>query len=268
MLTYPNINPVAVSLGVFKIHWYGLMYLIGFVSAWILGVWRAKKSWQPAFRNAECVSDGLFYGALGVILGGRIGYVLFYNLAYYFQHPIEIFYLWDGGMSFHGGLLGVLVAAYLLARKHDFYFFDVTDFYAPLVPIGLAAGRIGNFINGELFGRVIQSPKLASWVGMIYPEGGSLPRYPSEIFEFLGEGVLLFLILWIYSRNPRPRMAVSGLFLIGYGLIRFSLEFFRQPDAQLGFIGFGWMTMGQLLCLPMLILGLVIMCFAYFFKRG
>ncbi len=263
MLTYPEINPIALALGPFKIHWYGLMYIIGFLGVWILGSLRSKQPWQPALRKQEWVTDGLFYGAIGVILGGRIGYVLFYNLMYYAHHPLEIFYLWDGGMSFHGGLLGVLLAAYLLAKKHNFYFFDVMDFYAPLVPIGLAAGRIGNFINGELFGRVINSPQIANWIGMVYPNGGPDPRYPSELFEFAGEGILLFLILWIYSRKPRPRMRVSGLFLICYGLIRFFLEFFRQPDAQLGFVGFGWLTMGQLLCIPMLILGLLIFFRSY-----
>lgn len=253
MLTFPDINPIALALGPFKIHWYGLMYLIGFLGAFGLGVLRSKQPWQPALRNKDLVTDGLFYGAIGVILGGRVGYILFYNFSYYLHHPLEIFYIWDGGMSFHGGLIGVLVASYLLARNKDFRFFDVTDFYAPLVPIGLAAGRIGNFINGELFGRVTNSP-----IGMIFPNGGDLPRYPSELFEFLGEGIFLFICLWIYSRKPRPRMRVSGLFLILYGLIRFGLEFFREPDIQWGFVSFGWLTMGQLLCIPMIVFGILI----------
>lgn len=262
MLSYPHINPIALQLGPLKVHWYGLMYLVGFVGAWLLGIYRTKRPWQTVLTTSEQVSDVLFYAALGVILGGRIGYVLFYNLPYYFHHPIQVFYVWDGGMSFHGGLLAVLLAAWLLSRKLKKHFFDLTDFFAPMVPIGLAAGRLGNFINGELYGRVTNS-----WVGMVYPKGGPLPRYPSELFEFACEGVLLFIMLWLFSNKPRPRMAVSALFLVGYAIARFSMEFFRQPDPQLGFIAFGWLTMGQLLCIPMFILGLCLF-YLVFKKRG
>ncbi len=256
MLSYPQINPIALSLGPLKIHWYGLMYLLGFISAFILGSLRAKKPWQRGITNSDLVSEGLLFGALGVILGGRLGYVLFYNFSYYLSDPKEIFYLWDGGMSFHGGLLGVLIFSWIFAKKNKLKFFDITDFYAPLVPIGLGAGRLGNFINGELFGRVTNSP-----IGMIFPNGGPYPRYPSQLFEFLGEGVLLFLILFIYSRKLRPRMEVSGLFLVLYGLIRFFIEFFREPDIQKGFY-LNIFTMGQLLCIPMIITGVLIIYWA------
>jgi len=256
MLTYPHINPVLWTFGPFEVHWYGLMYMIGFIAAGILGVWRAHAPWQPAIKNYELVFDGLIWGMLGVILGGRIGYVFFYNLFFYLQHPQQIFYIWDGGMSFHGGLLGVLCAAYLFSKKNKIKFFDTMDFYAPFVPIGLAAGRIGNFINGELFGRIC-SPNFP--LAMVFPNGGPFPRYPSEIFECLGEGILLFFILWFYSQKSRPRGHVSALFLISYGIIRFILEFFRQPDPQLGFVLFNFFTMGQILCIPMILLGILLM---------
>lgn len=256
MLPYPQINPIALSLGPLQIHWYGLMYLLGFISALILGSLRSKQSWQPGIKNHDLVSEGLLFGAFGVILGGRLGYVLLYNFSYYLNDPKEILYLWDGGMSFHGGLLGVLLFSWIFAKKNKIKFFDVTDFYAPLVPIGLAAGRIGNFINGELFGRVTHSP-----IAMIFPNGGPDPRYPSQLFEFLGEGVILFLVLFIYSRKLRPRMEVSGLFLVLYGLIRFFIEFFRQPDIQKGFY-LNYFTMGQLLCIPMIIIGVLIIYLA------
>lgn len=256
MFIHPNINPVAFHIGPVKVHWYGLMYLIGFVAAWSLGTWRAKK--PNSGWTSEQVADLLFYCALGVVLGGRLGYMLFYDLPNFMANPLIIIRVWDGGMSFHGGFLGVLLAVFLYGRKYKKSFFEITDFIAPLVPIGLGAGRLGNFINGELWGRVTHVP----WA-MIYPKVDNLPRHPSEIYEFLLEGVVLFLILWFYSAKPKPRMAVSSLFLIAYGCFRFFLEFFRQPDQQLGFIAFNWLTMGQLLSLPMIILGIILLMFAY-----
>lgn len=256
MLHWPQFNPIAFHLGPIAVHWYGLTYLVGFIAAWALGVYRAKRS-QGEWRS-EQLSDLLFYVALGVILGGRIGYTLFYNLPDFLHHPSVIFKVWDGGMSFHGGLLGVIVAILLYCHKSKKNIFQVTDFIAPLVPVGLAAGRVGNFINGELWGRVTTVP----W-GMIYPQAGPLPRHPSEIYEFLLEGVLLFTLLWLYSAKPRPRMAVSALFLLGYGCARFFAEFFRQPDPQYGFILWHWVTMGQILSAPMIVIGAWLLWYAY-----
>lgn len=252
----PNIDPVAVHIGPLKVHWYGLMYLLGFVAGWALGVYRAK---QPGsgWQRAE-IADLLFYIALGVILGGRLGYILFYNLGYYFQHPLEIFYIWTGGMSFHGGLIGVIVALWLYARRTHRHWLVVTDFVAPLTPIGLGVGRIGNFINHELWGRVTDVP----W-GMVFRGAGPLPRHPTQLYEFFLEGVVLFVILWIYSARPRPMGAVSGLFLVCYGLFRFIVEFVRVPDPQLDYLALGWVTMGQVLSIPMIIAGITLMAWAY-----
>lgn len=256
MLIYPHIDPVALALGPLKVRWYGLMYAISFLSAWGLGIWRSR---QPASGwTKEQIGDLIFYAAMGVILGGRIGYMLFYNFSNFIAQPWILFKIWEGGMAFHGGLLGVTIALWLYARKFNKPFFVVTDFLAPFVPIGLAAGRIGNFINGELWGRVTN----VSWA-MIYPHVDNLPRHPSQIYEFLVEGITLFLVLWFYSAKPKPRMAVSALFLIMYGLFRFILEFFRQPDIQLGYIAFDWMTMGQLLSIPMILSGIVLIVLAY-----
>jgi len=244
----PEIDPIAIHLGPLKIHWYGLMYLVGFLGGWWVGVYRARRpgsGWNPAE-----VSDFLFYIALGVILGGRLGYVLFYNLAHYLKHPLDIFAVWTGGMSFHGGLLGVCLALWFYARKTKRPFLAVTDFLAPLAPIGLGPGRIGNFINQELWGKVTDLP----W-GMVFRTGGPLPRHPSQLYEATLEGLVLFLILWFYSRSSRPVGAVSSLFLIFYGLFRFLIEFVREPDPQLGYLAFGWVTMGQILSLPMMLLG-------------
>ncbi|ADA78911.1 prolipoprotein diacylglyceryl transferase [Francisella tularensis] len=253
MLQYPHINPVALQLGPIKIHWYGLMYLLGIFAGWYLTRYRAKvKPWAPI--KPEQVGDLTFYVALGVILGGRIGYIIFYNLPYYFHNPSQMFFLWDGGMSFHGGFIGVLIAFALFARKIGANFFDLGEFVAPVIPIGLGAGRIGNFINGELWGKVTDSP-----LGMVFPTGGPLPRYPSQLFEFFFEGVVLFSVLWLVTIKKRPRYLVLGLFMFLYGCARFICEFFRQPDPQYGYIFFNWMTMGQILSIPMILLGAVIL---------
>jgi phosphatidylglycerol:prolipoprotein diacylglycerol transferase len=256
MLHYPTINPVAFHIGPLPVHWYGLMYAVGFVGAWGLASWRAR---QPnSGWNLEQVSDLIFYCALGVIIGGRVGYILFYNWSNFLAEPLSLFKVWQGGMSFHGGLVGVMLAVWLYGRHIGKSFLTMGDFVAPLVPIGLGAGRIGNFINGELWGRVTTAP----W-GMIYPQAGPLPRHPSELYEFLLEGLLLFIILWWFSAKPKPRGAVAGLFLMAYGSFRFIAEFFRQPDLQLGFVAFGWMTRGQELSLPMILIGLIMMIWAY-----
>ncbi|MDM8558836.1 prolipoprotein diacylglyceryl transferase [Candidatus Parabeggiatoa sp. HSG14] len=261
MLIYPEIDPIAFQLGPLKVHWYGIMYLIGFSLAWILGAKRAKH--PNAVITKDQVSDLIFYGALGVVLGGRLGYILFYNLPTYINTPLTIFKVWQGGMSFHGGLIGVLVAMWLYAHKINRRFFEITDFIAPLIPLGLMMGRIGNFINGELWGRPTDLP----W-GMIFPHAGdSIVRHPSQLYQAALEGVVLFIILWLFSKRPRPIMAVSGLFLMGYGIFRFLAEFARTPDAHLGFIAFDWMTMGQILTLPMLIIGGLLMGLAYFAKE-
>lgn len=258
MWHYPNIDPVALDLGFFKIHWYGLMYLIAFVVGWWVGVRRARKllDW-----NAEKVSDLLFYIALGVILGGRIGYILFYDLPFYLDNPLAVFQVWQGGMSFHGGLIGVTLAMWLYARKVRLSLFQVADFVAPLVPIGLFTGRIGNFINGELWGKVTDS----SWGMAVYDPALQqvVQRYPTQLLEALLEGVVLFVILMAYANRRRPPGAVAGLFLVGYGAFRFMVEFFRMPDAHIGYLAWDWFTMGQLLSLPMIAIGLWVMRWSY-----
>ncbi|KTD72289.1 prolipoprotein diacylglyceryl transferase [Legionella tucsonensis] len=248
MLTFPYINPVAFSIGPLQVHWYGLMYLIGFVSGWLLGHWRAKH--YQLDWTSEQISDLIFYAALGVIIGGRFGYMLFYNFPELIHDPLSLFKIWQGGMSFHGGLLGVALALWFFSLKSKKSFLEIGDFIAPLVPIGLGAGRIGNFINGELWGRVTDMP----W-GMVYRHVDNQPRHPSELYEFGLEGVGLFLLVWIYARKPRPVGRVSAVFLMGYAVCRIIAEFFRQPDPQLGYIAFGWLTMGQILSIPMLLLG-------------
>ncbi|WXL25423.1 prolipoprotein diacylglyceryl transferase [Ectopseudomonas mendocina] len=256
MLPYPQIDPVAVSLGPLQIHWYGLMYLVGIGGAWLLASRRLAR-FDPTW-NKEKLSDLVFWVALGVILGGRLGYVLFYDLAAYIAEPAKVFRIWEGGMSFHGGLIGVLLASWLFAKRNNKGFFELMDFIAPLVPIGLGAGRIGNFINGELWGKVSDVP----WA-MVFPTGGPLARHPSQLYQFALEGVALFLILWIYSRKSRPTMAVSGVFALCYGVFRFIVEFVRVPDAQLGYLAFNWLTMGQVLCLPMIVGGIGLIMYAY-----
>lgn len=256
MLDYPTINPVALTLGPLKVHWYGLMYVIGFLSAWWLGVLRSRR--PDSVLTTEQVSDLIFYAALGVILGGRIGYMLIYDLPGLLEAPITLFKIWQGGMAFHGGLIGVFIALTYYAHKLKLSVFALTDFIAPLVPIGLAAGRLGNFINAELYGRVSDVP----WA-MIFPYGGSAPRHPSQLYEFFAEGVLLFIVLWCYSAKSRPRMAVSGMFAIGYGVARIICEYFREPDVQLGFILANKITMGQLLSLPLVLFGIFLLTSAY-----
>jgi phosphatidylglycerol---prolipoprotein diacylglyceryl transferase len=249
MFIYPAINPVAFTLGPVQVHWYGLMYLVGFIGAWLLAYWRAKHyklNW-----NTEEISDLIFYAALGVILGGRIGYMLFYNTQELMVKPWMLFKVWEGGMSFHGGLIGVISAVWFFSKKFKKNFLAVGDFVAPLVPLGLAAGRIGNFINGELWGRATDVP----WA-MIYPHVDNQPRHPSQLYEFTLEGIVLFILVWWYAHKPRPLGRVSAVFLMGYSLCRLIAECFRQPDVQMGYMAFGWLTMGQILSIPMFLLGM------------
>ena len=256
MFVRPQFDPVAIHIGPLAVHWYGLMYLAGFMAFLWLGRKRIAKMNNPQI-TVKLLDDLLFYGVIGVILGGRLGYVLFYKPEYYAAHPLEIFAVWQGGMSFHGGFLGVLVAMAWFARKHNLRWLELTDFIAPLVPPGLAFGRLGNFINGELWGRPTNVP----WA-MIFPNVDNVPRHPSELYEFFLEGVVLFTVLWIYARTPRPLGAISGLFLIGYGSLRFLVEFTREPDNFLGLLSLG-LSMGQWLSLPMIIAGVVLMFVSY-----
>lgn len=249
MIIHPNFDPVALSIGALTVHWYGLMYLLGFFVGGMLGRYRAAKSdrnWQ-----SHEITDVVFYGALGVIAGGRLGYVVFYSPLFYLHNPLSVFALWDGGMSFHGGLLGVAVAMWLYARKTRRHFLAVGDFIAPLCIPGLGFGRLGNFINQELWGRTTDVP-WAVWFHTM-PDA---PRHPSQLYEFMLEGVLLFVIVWWYSSRYRPLGRVCGMFLLGYGSFRFLVEFFRQPDAHLGAVALDWVSMGQLLSLPMIGFGL------------
>jgi phosphatidylglycerol:prolipoprotein diacylglycerol transferase len=261
MLTFPNIDPIAIRLGPLQVHWYGIMYLVGFVGFWWLGLLRARQPQTPV--KPEQIGDMLFYGVLGVILGGRIGYTLFYNLPAFLDTPLILFQIWEGGMSFHGGLIGVVIAALIYSRHYGIGFVRLCDFVAPMVPVGLGAGRIGNFINGELWGVPTNLP----W-GMVFPDpdAGPIPRHPSQLYEAFLEGAVLFIILWHFSRIPRPTGAVCGLFLVCYGIFRFLVEFVRVPDVQIGYLAFGWFTRGQLLSLPMIIVGLVIIVFAYRYR--
>ncbi len=251
MLVHPQFDPIALKLGPLSVHWYGLMYLVAFLSFLALGTWRAKRFPALGFSSQD-VDDMLFYGVFGVILGGRMGQVLFYEPQFFLAHPQEILAIWKGGMSFHGGFLGVLLAMTLFARRRQKTFFQVTDFIAPLVPLGLAAGRIGNFINAELWGRPAD-PSLP-WA-MIFPHVDNLPRHPSQLYQSGMEGLLLFFLLWIYAARPRRTGQISGMFLLGYGVFRFIGEYFREPDA--GIFGHSYLvSMGQWLSLPMILLGL------------
>lgn len=260
MLTHPNIDPVAVALGPIAIHWYGLMYLIGFAAAWGLAVKRSKLDYSPVKRKQ--VDDLIFYSALGVVLGGRFGYVLFYNFDKFLLDPLWLFKVWQGGMSFHGGMLGVAVAMLFYARRLNISVGQLLDFVAPLVPIGLGMGRIGNFIGQELWGRAAD-PSVVPWA-MVFPADPlGLARHPSQLYQATLEGLVLFVIVYLFSAKPRPTWSVTGLFLICYGSFRCFSEFYREPDQQIGFDAFGWLTRGQLLSLPMIMAGLCLMIYAY-----
>ncbi len=253
MLTYPDINPVAISLGPIQVHWYGLAYLVGIGLAW----WLARQRADRLGLTKDQIGDLTFYAAVGVILGGRFGYALFYHFDRVLADPLWLLRLWEGGMAFHGGFLGVVVALILFARKHQLPWLKLGDFVAPLTPIGLGLGRLGNFINGELWGRVTDSP-----LGMVFPGAGPDPRHPSQLYQFALEGLVLFLVLWLFSRKPRPTGSVAGLFLVGYGSLRFLAEFAREPDAHLGLLAIG-LSMGQWLSLPMIAAGIGLMFWAY-----
>lgn len=262
MLIYPHIDPIAIAIGPLKVHWYGLMYLCGFASAYALALYRAKRmGWTQ-----DQVADLIFYCAMGVIIGGRLGYVFFYGFDRLLNDPLWLFRIWEGGMSFHGGFLGVLMAGLLFTRRYNCPWLQATDLLAVIVPPGLFFGRIGNFIGGELWGRPVTDVNFP--LAMIFPHVDALPRHPSQLYEASLEGLLLFIVLWVFTMKERPRMAASALFLIGYGLARFTIEFFREPDADQGFILFGWMTKGQILTVPMIILGVVLMLVAYRRKPG
>jgi len=302
MLHQPDIDPVAFAIGPLKVHWYGLMYLVAFASAWWLGTRRSDrlyalvKQYNPGFgaadsaeksgasskqntaknKNAsasgngalksaqhianEIVADIIFWGMMGVVVGGRIGYVLFYKFGDFIQQPLMMFKVWEGGMSFHGGLIGVMIAMYFFAKKYlKVPYFAVTDFVVTVAPLGLAAGRFGNFINGELWGKPTDLP----WGMMFKSATDGLPHHPSQLYEMFFEGFLLFTIVWLFSKKPRPIMATSGVFALCYGCFRFGLEFIRLPDAHLGYLAFGWLTMGQILSLPLIITGIVLLWLAY-----
>ncbi|MDR3444784.1 MULTISPECIES: prolipoprotein diacylglyceryl transferase [Dyella] len=266
-------DPVAFKLGPLQIHWYGLMYLTGFLGAWLFAEYRRQHGRLPVTRDA--LGDLAFYVMMGVIIGGRIWYMLFYaDIHWIWQDPLALFRVWDGGMSFHGGLLGVLTAGLWWSRRNHMHFFDTVDFVAPLVPIGLGLGRLGNFINGELWGK----PGSVPWA-MIFPNArsadvdwaathpqwqaalaqfGGLPRHPSQLYEMLLEGVVMFTVLFLVSLKPRPRYLISGLFALLYGCFRFGVEFVRVPDPQLGYLAWGWLTMGQIQSLPLIVIGLVL----------
>lgn len=255
-MLYPEIDPVAFHVFSWPVYWYGLMYLIGFIGGWAVLSLRLRSS--PRGFTQDQLSDIVFYAAMGAIIGGRLGYVLFYDWEKFAANPLLIIQTWKGGMSFHGGLLGVLVGMVLCKIKMHKPFLALTDLIAPAVPIGLGAGRIGNFINGELWGKPTDLP----W-GMVFPTADALPRHPSQLYEFALEGVAMFVILWLFSRKPRPLGAVSGLFALCYGVFRFIVEFFRVPDVQIGYIAFGWLTKGQLLSLPLILVGILLLLSAY-----
>jgi phosphatidylglycerol:prolipoprotein diacylglycerol transferase len=259
MLVHPQFDPVAVHLGPLAIRWYGLMYLVGFALVWLVGRYAIRTRPHSAW-TAQDLDDALFYGILGTILGGRLGYVLFYKFGEYLVEPWRIFFVWEGGMSFHGGFLGVIIALWWYARSRRQSWLAITDFIAPLVPLGLGAGRLGNFINAELWGRAASVP----WA-TVFPAVDRVPRHPSQLYEFALEGVVLFVVLWWYAAKPRPRGAVSAWFLIGYGVFRFAVEFTREPDSFLGLLALG-LSMGQWLSLPMIAAGVALLVWARFYR--
>jgi phosphatidylglycerol---prolipoprotein diacylglyceryl transferase len=249
-----DIDPVAFSIGPLDIRWYGLSYIVGILLAWwLLRLRGPRNGWSH-----EQIADLVFYCVLGVIIGGRLGSVLFYNLPYYLDNPLAVIRIWEGGMSFHGGMLGVLAAIWWVGQSQQRSFFSITDFTAPVIPVGLFFGRLGNFMNGELWGKPTDLP----W-GVIFPAADNVARHPSQLYQAFLEGLALFAIMWWFSARPRPAMAVSGLFLLGYGGFRFLVEFVRVPDAQLGYLAFGWVTMGQVLSLPMILFGAFFIWLAY-----
>lgn len=270
MIVLHQIDPIAFHLGPVQVHWYGIMYLLGFAAAWWLGRLRVRAGRLPGV-NEQAYGDLLFYAMLGVVLGGRLGYVFFYSFSELLHDPLMLLRIWEGGMSFHGGLIGVVVAAWWWSRRHKLHLMDTVDFLAPLVPPGLGFGRLGNYIGGELWGK----PTDAGW-GVVFPRApefsgwsmeqvhaqfatGALNQYarhPSQLYQAFLEGLVMFAVLWWFSSRPRPRYAVSGMFALLYGCFRFIVEFVRVPDAQIGYLAFGWLTMGQLLSLPLIALGL------------
>jgi len=260
MLIYPDIDPVALEVGPFTIYWYGVMYLIGFVGAFWL-CYSRRNATSVTWKTDDLVNL-FFYGAIGVIFGGTFGELLFYEPQTLIADPLRLIQFWKPGRSFHGGLIGVIIAIVIYCHYYHRRFWAVMDFVAPAVPIGIATGRLGNFINAELWGRVTDAP----W-GMLFPQAGVLPRHPSQLYEFALEGVLLFIILVWYSKKPRPMGAVSGLFLACYGLFRFTVEFFREPELGQDFVALGWVTMGQVLSLPMILAGLIILFYAYCYRK-
>ena len=253
MLNYPDFDPIIFEIGPLALRWYGLMYVLGFVAAWILAARRAKEPWSAI--RPEQVDDLIFYAMIGVILGGRLGYSIVYGWQLWLDDPLYVFKITQGGMSFHGGLVGVMVAMWLWGRKIGRGMWQITDFVAPLVPIGLGFGRIGNFINGELWGKPTDVP----WAFIV--DGQAL--HPSQLYEALLEGLVLFAILWVFSSRKRPHLAVSGMFLFWYGVFRFFVEFYRIPDADKGYLLFDWVTLGQILTAPMILAGAVLLYLAY-----
>ncbi len=256
MIPYPNIRPYLIRVGPFEVRWYGLMYLCGFAASYLLVQYRIKKERLPVEKKT--IEDLYFYLILGLIVGARLGYVLFYNLSYYLKNPLEVFALWHGGMSCHGGLIGTILAGYWFIKKYKLDFWFYGDLIIPTAPIGLFFGRIGNFINGELYGRVTDVP----WA-MVFPAGGPQPRHPSQLYEAFFEGIVLFIILWLYRRRVKTKGTLVSMFLVLYGVFRFFIEFFREPDPQLGFV-LGPFTMGQILCSGMVLAGLAV----YLYRRG
>jgi len=258
MLTFPTIDPVAVALGPVKIHWYGIMYLLGFAAGWYIAVRRTNSKYSPVLKKQ--VEDLVLFGALGVVLGGRIGYVLFYHFDSFLADPVWLFKVWEGGMSFHGGFLGVVIAMWIYARRHAINFIDLLDFIAPSIPPGLGFGRLGNFIGQELWGR----PSDVPWA-MVFPKEGAdaVARHPSQLYEAFFEGLVLFVVLYWFSLKPRPRGALCGLGILLYGVFRTGVEFTRQPDAHLSYDLFGWVTRGQILSIPMIVVGAGLMIWAY-----